>query len=65
MTDLHITAQLPAHFMVWMASPEAKGLDGKFVWANWDVEELKAAEEDINKKGLMTLSTRGWPYSVL
>lgn len=32
---------LPGHFLVWLASPEASFLNGKFVWANWDVEELK------------------------
>jgi hypothetical protein len=32
--------------MVWAASDEAKFLNGKFVWANWDVE-LKAGEESI------------------
>lgn len=26
---------------MWAASPEATFLHGRFVWANWDVEELK------------------------
>ncbi|KAG6363826.1 hypothetical protein INS49_008929 [Diaporthe citri] len=33
---------LPEHFLVWMASPEACYLHGRTVWANWDVDELKA-----------------------
>ncbi|UZP43258.1 hypothetical protein NXS19_011074 [Fusarium pseudograminearum] len=32
---------LPGHFAVWAASPEARFLHGRFVWANWDVEELR------------------------
>ncbi|KAI1190004.1 NAD(P)-binding protein [Nemania serpens] len=33
---------LPGHFAVWAASPEAKFLHGRFVWAAWDVEQLKS-----------------------
>ncbi|CEI60156.1 hypothetical protein FVEN_g8058 [Fusarium venenatum] len=32
---------LPGHFAVWAASPEARFLHGRFVWANWDVTELR------------------------
>ncbi|GAW12026.1 hypothetical protein ANO14919_013810 [Xylariales sp. No.14919] len=35
---------LPGHFAVWAASPEAKFLHGRFVWAAWDVEQLKHGE---------------------
>lgn len=38
---------LPGHFAVWLASPEAAFLAGRFVWANWDVEELKARAKEI------------------
>ncbi|KAL6878816.1 hypothetical protein J3F83DRAFT_258184 [Trichoderma novae-zelandiae] len=33
---------LPGQFAVWAASPGAEWLHGRFVWANWDVEEVKA-----------------------
>ncbi len=33
---------LAAHFALWAASKEAAFLHGRFVWAEWDVEELKA-----------------------
>ncbi|KAI1168458.1 NAD(P)-binding protein [Nemania serpens] len=33
---------LPGNFAVWAASPEAKFLHGRFVWAAWDVEQLKS-----------------------
>lgn len=29
---------------VWLASPEARFLHGRFVWASWDVDELKSDE---------------------
>ncbi|EIT81699.1 short-chain dehydrogenase, putative [Aspergillus oryzae 3.042] len=32
---------LPGQFAVWAASPEAKFLHGRFVWAKWDVTELR------------------------
>lgn len=34
--DIH----LPAHFAVWLASPEADFLHGRFLWAHWDVEQM-------------------------
>jgi hypothetical protein len=36
---------LPANFSVWAASPEASWLHGHFVWAHWDVNEMKADPE--------------------
>ncbi|KAI1268953.1 NAD(P)-binding protein [Xylariaceae sp. FL1019] len=35
---------LPGHFAVWAASPEAKFLHGRFVWASWDIEKLQNGE---------------------
>ena len=37
-----MAVDLPAHFAVWAASREAAFLHGRFVWSEWDVEELKA-----------------------
>lgn len=36
-----ILEDLPGHFAVWAASEEAKFLHGRFVWAKWDVTELR------------------------
>jgi hypothetical protein len=33
--------KLPGDFAVWAASEEAEFLHGRFVWAKWDVNELK------------------------
>lgn len=48
-------------FPQWAVSPEAKFLNGKFVWANWDVEELKAMAEEIEGNKRFTLGLLGWP----
>ncbi|KAI1111330.1 cellulase signal transduction associated dehydrogenase [Nemania sp. NC0429] len=38
---------LPADFLVWIASPEAKFLQDKLVFSAWDVEELKSRQKEI------------------
>ncbi|KAK2024961.1 short chain dehydrogenase [Colletotrichum zoysiae] len=42
---------LAGNFAVWAASEEARFLHGRFIWAKWDVEELKGGEigEKIRK----------------
>ncbi|KAI8630435.1 putative short-chain dehydrogenase [Xylariaceae sp. FL1651] len=35
---------LPSHFAVWAASPEARFMHGRFAWAAWDVEQLQRGE---------------------
>ncbi|KAI1170550.1 NAD(P)-binding protein [Nemania sp. FL0916] len=35
---------LPGDFAVWAASPEASFLHGRFVWAAWDVDQLKSGK---------------------
>ncbi|KAK7962719.1 short chain dehydrogenase [Apiospora aurea] len=55
------TVQLPAHFLVWMASPEAAFLRGCTTWANWDVDELKAQKEKIGDGLFMTAGFKGLP----
>lgn len=44
-TDSFGTEVLPGDFAVWLASPEARFLAGKFVWAQWDVDELLSMKE--------------------
>lgn len=38
---------LPGQFAVWLASPEADFLNGRFVWAQWDVDELIEIKEKV------------------
>lgn len=40
---------LPGHFCVWLASGEASFLSGRFVWASWDVEEMKARRAEFEE----------------
>ncbi|KAK9241982.1 short-chain dehydrogenase, partial [Lipomyces tetrasporus] len=54
--------ELPTDFTVWAVSPEGKFLNGKLVWANWDVEELKARARQIERGGLLTIAIEGWPF---
>lgn len=61
-TDVASIAALPAHFCVWLASPEAGFLNGKFVWSNWDVPELKARAEEIQSSPMLTTNIIGWPF---
>jgi putative AlgH/UPF0301 family transcriptional regulator len=48
---------------VWLSQPKTKFLNGKVVWANWDVEELEAQAEKIQESAIMTIGYTGWPLS--
>ncbi|PVH76651.1 NAD(P)-binding protein [Cadophora sp. DSE1049] len=51
--------ELCGHFAVWLASPEAAFLKSKFVWANWDVEELKARADELKNSNLLRVALNG------
>ncbi|KAK5126162.1 hypothetical protein LTR08_005025 [Meristemomyces frigidus] len=53
---------LPASFSVWLASSEARFLKDKFLWANWDVDELKAQARDIEASTRFNIGLVGWPF---
>ncbi|KAF2122991.1 hypothetical protein BDV96DRAFT_639542 [Lophiotrema nucula] len=53
---------LPASFNVWLASPEARFLKGKYLWVNWDVDELKARAKEIEEGTEFDLGLVGWPW---
>jgi hypothetical protein len=42
-----LTEKLPGDFSVWLASPEADFLNGRYVWAAWDVDEMIAMKEKL------------------
>ncbi len=54
--------QLPAHFFVWGTSPEGAFLRGKWVYANWDVEQLKTRAHEIQTMPILTANILGWPF---
>ncbi|KFZ12885.1 hypothetical protein V501_03994 [Pseudogymnoascus sp. VKM F-4519 (FW-2642)] len=53
---------LPGSFNLWLASPEARFLKGKFLWANWDVDELKARAKEIQSSAQLSIGLAGWPF---
>ena len=52
---------MPASFIVWATSTEADFLSGKFIWANWDVDELKVKKEELLASPQLTFGLLGWP----
>lgn len=55
---------LSGQFFVWLASPKGACIpSGKYLWMNWDVEELEARKDEIINNPLsMTQTLHGWPY---
>ena len=54
-------ASLPGDFVTWVVSPEADFLNGRYVWANWNVEELQAMKDKILEENMLVMGLRGWP----
>lgn len=69
-TEMYTKAKLPrrgftnvaltANFILWLASPEADFMKGRFAWVNWDIEELKARKEEILEKDLLKYTLGGF-----
>ncbi|KAM0809488.1 hypothetical protein AB5N19_09832 [Seiridium cardinale] len=55
---------LPAHFLVWAASEESNFLKNKFVFATWDVEELKARQDEIANSLELIIGLNGVPRQI-
>ncbi|KAF9264446.1 short-chain dehydrogenase/reductase [Marasmius fiardii PR-910] len=58
---------LPGDFSVWAASAEASWLHGRYVWAYWDVEELKVniSERLEEERGFLKVGVQGLPTMYL
>ncbi|KAI1120690.1 NAD(P)-binding protein [Nemania abortiva] len=54
---------LPASFNLWLASPEARFLKGKFLWCNWDIDELKARAKELEAGKELNIDLVGWPWA--
>lgn len=53
--------ELCASLAVWLArDPRAMELNGRFLWSNWDVNELLAMKDKIQKNDELKLSLKGW-----
>ncbi|MCJ1412464.1 hypothetical protein MMC19_006558 [Ptychographa xylographoides] len=54
---------LAGRVALWLASPEAAFLAGRFIWAGWDVEELKSRAKEIeDDPHLLTINLIGKGY---
>lgn len=52
---------LPAGFCVWLAATrEADFLQGRLLWANWDVDELMQRKDEIVQKDMLNMVLGGW-----
>jgi NAD(P)-dependent dehydrogenase (short-subunit alcohol dehydrogenase family) len=58
----HDDASLPASFFVWLSSDEAEFLKGRYLWANWDVEELENRKDEILDGEFLKVGLQGWPF---
>ena len=52
-SDLNDTPELAAGFIVWLTKEFRQWLGGRFLYANWDVNELEARKDDITSKNLL------------
>jgi NAD(P)-dependent dehydrogenase (short-subunit alcohol dehydrogenase family) len=59
------TIELPADFIVWAASEEAEFTKGKYLWVNWDVEEIKTKKEEFRDPSFLNLGLVGWPHGTV
>jgi hypothetical protein len=58
---VHHIEQLAGDFIVWSIRLDGHFLNGRFVHANWDVDELKAKKDEILKNPEMyTMGLIGW-----
>lgn len=54
---MNTVVRLSGDFAVWLASPEAEFLNGRYVWAAWDVDEMIAMKDKVaSDPGLLTMS---------
>ncbi|KAK0658096.1 hypothetical protein B0T16DRAFT_363431 [Cercophora newfieldiana] len=61
-TGVEDHVSLPASFALWLASPEARFLKGKYLWANWDIDELKARKDELQASRHLNIDLVGWPF---
>ena len=58
--------RLSGHFMLWVASPESEFMRGRYMWANWDVNELKDKKTQIESDPfLLRPGTGGFPFQYM
>ena len=53
-------AEMPASYNVWLTTPAADFLRGRFMYTNWDVNEMIAKMDEIVKNNELRLGVYGW-----
>lgn len=56
---LHDTPELSGGTAVWLASGDKKFLTGRYIAANWNVEELESRKEEIKDGNFLTFGLKG------
>jgi NAD(P)-dependent dehydrogenase (short-subunit alcohol dehydrogenase family) len=56
MTD----GKVAGEFFAWASTEEADFLSGRFAWAEWDIDELKAKKDEILEKDLLLTTFDGF-----
>lgn len=46
--------------MNWVSSAEGEFLKGKYLWVNWDIDELKARKEELRAPRRLVTGLVGW-----
>ena len=60
---LPLPADLAGNFYVRLTSPEALFLKSKFLWVNWDVDELMKMKVKILEEGLLDIDMKGLDWN--
>ncbi|KAJ5376927.1 Glucose/ribitol dehydrogenase [Penicillium cosmopolitanum] len=50
---------LPADTIIWLAKERRDWLNGRFVWSNWDLEEVEGKKDEIIEKDLFKFRMTG------
>lgn len=50
---------LPADTIIWLAKERRDWLNGRFVWSNWDLEEVEGKKDEIVEKDLFKFRMTG------
>jgi len=51
---------LTRNFFAWLATDDADFLNGRFIWAEWDIDELKGRKKDIEDGDLLLTTIDGF-----
>ena len=56
---LALSVELAAGIAVYLASPQAEYLSGRYMSSNWDVDNLETRKDEIIEKNLLKIDLKG------